>query len=978
MALELIVGPPNSGRAGLILDALEGCLDSDPVLVVPTMDDAYRFEQELCSRAGRPVLGASIVVFRGLFGEVAQASGAEHPAELSNAQRLRVVRTAIAAAQPRILARSSRRPGFAAALDEVIAEMGAAGLDAPTVSANAADDGGDYLGEIARLYSAYDEQCAAIGRCDQHVVARLATAALRAEPERWGRRPVFVYGFDDLTVLQLELVGALAEAADVTATVTYEDRDAMSSRAPLRAQLLERGGTLLAETSSGDFTTSPTLRHLERGFLTEEAEPLEPDDGLVLLEAAGERGQAEQIGQEIVGLLNDGVAPDRIAVALRDVNRYGRLYQSVLGAVGIPVAVEATIPLAATATGRGLIALLQAHFGTKAAGDVLAFARTPGRMAPGNADWLERTILRARLRSADEALKAAAEAENQVFGIDALDAAQRPDELLKAAGRLAKRMAEYPLYRQAAKPDADRSLELRAGAAAAEALAQLAELPGPQGSAADAAAEAIAALEALRVPLWQGPTEGRVRVGSPLRVRTAFVSHLFVASLQEGEFPRPERGEGLLSVEQRASLGLPAHAEQIADERYLFYVCLSRPTTRLYLSWRGVDDEGAAAAPSPFLEDVRELLAPAPGEDAADDPVLERLVRRRALADAAPAPRPDFAARLAGAARRADVLPGKLQVEEAREQFAGRDLYSASQLEQFRECSYRWFVQHELDPQPLDLDREALDAGGLVHSALETLYREPPEGGPRPRPATLAAWQDRARELIQAEAAEHRLGGDEPHKLAARLRAEIQIALFLERDAGDDSSVAPRPELLEAGFGGDEDEHGPLPIGDFSLRGKIDRIDVDAAGRMGLLRDYKTSSRIHSAKQLEDEGKLQLQLYARAAERLWQIQPIGSVYEPLAAKDSRRARGILRKPESADLLDPSRYVMRSDLLESEDFEAKLRDAEKLAVELVGRIRDGDLQRDPLGGECPRYCVFAPICRRERAKPDPEDELEEDE
>ena len=49
MPLKLIHGPPNSGRAGRIRRGLIGVLDRDPVLVVPTVDDVYSFERELCA-----------------------------------------------------------------------------------------------------------------------------------------------------------------------------------------------------------------------------------------------------------------------------------------------------------------------------------------------------------------------------------------------------------------------------------------------------------------------------------------------------------------------------------------------------------------------------------------------------------------------------------------------------------------------------------------------------------------------------------------------------------------------------------------------------------------------------------------------------------------------------------------------------------------------------------------------------------------
>ncbi len=62
MALDLIVGPPNSNRAGAVLDRLRGALDRDPVLVVPTGDDIVRFERELCAE-GVPQVGATIRTF---------------------------------------------------------------------------------------------------------------------------------------------------------------------------------------------------------------------------------------------------------------------------------------------------------------------------------------------------------------------------------------------------------------------------------------------------------------------------------------------------------------------------------------------------------------------------------------------------------------------------------------------------------------------------------------------------------------------------------------------------------------------------------------------------------------------------------------------------------------------------------------------------------------------------------------------------
>src|SRR5436190_1448203 len=107
MSLSLIVGPPNSGKAGEILARLGAQLERDPVLVVPTLDDADRFERELCRASGSAVLGVSIRTFRRLFEDVALATGTATPPSLTDAQRLHLVRRAVGQARPRILARSS-------------------------------------------------------------------------------------------------------------------------------------------------------------------------------------------------------------------------------------------------------------------------------------------------------------------------------------------------------------------------------------------------------------------------------------------------------------------------------------------------------------------------------------------------------------------------------------------------------------------------------------------------------------------------------------------------------------------------------------------------------------------------------------------------------------------------------------------------------------------------------------------------------
>ena len=82
-----------------------------------------------------------------------------------------------------------------------------------------------------------------LGRVDSHGVAREAIALLRRSGEFWGRRPLFLYGLDDLTPNQLALIEALARVAEVTVALPHEEGSAaLSARATLLEGLRERIG----------------------------------------------------------------------------------------------------------------------------------------------------------------------------------------------------------------------------------------------------------------------------------------------------------------------------------------------------------------------------------------------------------------------------------------------------------------------------------------------------------------------------------------------------------------------------------------------------------------------------------------------------------------------------------------------------------------------------------------------------------------
>jgi hypothetical protein len=91
------------------------------------------------------------------------------------------------------------------------------------------------------------------------------------------------------------------------------------------------------------------------------------------------------------------------------------------------------------------------------------------------------------------------------------------------------------------------------------------------------------------------------------------------------------------------------------------------------------------------------------------------------------------------------------------------------------------------------------------------------------------------------------------------------------------------------------------------------------------------------------------------------VEPLGGLYRPLSGE--RKARGLLRAEARDDGLPG---FTKSDYLDEEAFWGQVGRARELAVEIVERIRGGDVEHDPKGGDCPTWCELASMCRVRRA------------
>jgi ATP-dependent helicase/nuclease subunit B len=971
MGLSLVVGPAHVGKVALLLERYLDVLERDPWLVVPNRVDVDRVERDLIRR--RPALVAGTIgTFDDLFRHVANDADDAIPVA-TETQRALAVRRAVAVHDLDGLRRSAATSGFADTLLHAIGELEAGLVDL---------DGID--GELAVLIDAYRAELRRLGVRDRDGMRRNAVERLRGDLDAWSGEPLFAYGFEDLTGAEWGLVEALAARTDVTLSIPYEPgRAAFAALTRTVEDLAALAVGRIEALSATSASMAPqALTHLERELFTDESAPGPPLDGaLRFLEGAGTRGTVELVASEVAALLRGGTPPENVAVACDSVDRWRAPLEAAFAQLGIPCGVEHPRRLGDSTLGSALLSILRYEWLGGGRRDLFAFLRSPfSGLERRSVDFVE-----GRLRGRAVAEPARVEEESERLRgapVPALVDLRASDDPVAAARALLAVMVrnawglESPPTTDWARSDA------RAYRAAERTLAELSAVAGADVEIVRE--DVLAALERTRIAP-EGPEKGRVAVLDHERARTRSFEVVFVLGLEEGSFPRRGRPSPLLSDELRAELGgRLQRPDAVARDRYLFYTTCTRATRRLVLVREAAGDEGVPREASPFWEDVRSLF------DAAD---VQRATRRRPLSaltwplESAPSSRERLRAlvRLAaddaeGANALAAANDWSRRLDRARvafdrstalqsnavvAPFAAKQVFSATELERFADCSSAWLVERVIDPKKIDAQPDPILRGSVLHTTLNRFYASLPRelDSERVTPENL----DDAIELVHRcldAALESGVRLDLTDLQEAELRHTLRSDLegFLRDEAASEVQFVPR--RLEVAFGSEraapELQRG-LPLADdLWLSGKIDRIDIDPFSARGIVQDYKSGKGAHSARDIDREFRLQIPLYVLALRDLVGVEPLGGVYRALAGR--RLTRGMLRETAREDL--PG--FAKDDYLDENTFWSQVEAARERAADNARRIQAGDVRHDPKGDGCPPWCDLWPICRVGRA------------
>ncbi len=490
-----------------------------------------------------------------------------------------------------------------------------------------------------------------------------------------------------------------------------------------------------------------------------------------------------------------------------------------------------------------------------------------------------------------------------------------------------------------------------------------------------------------------GGRDGRVLATTVDQARGLPHPHVIVLGLSEGVFPMRTPEDPIYLDSERRTLqqrGLElATQQERSDDDGLFYEMISLATRSLTLT-RTTFENGAPLPPSHLWRAVCALFDPLSIHTqrigavvpAADSAATAELAL--ALADglswgdaSAAAAHAWFADAHAQAWRQLhhtravelrrmshaphDRYSGRLQdaelIAQAAAAFEDR-VWSASQLNDYGMCAFRFFAKRLLGLETLDEPSEGMDAlqlGSLYHEILEHTYRELAQRGLPIHPDHC----EEALSILEREA--ERLLNDAPARLGFRASAlwDEERTLVLRGlrtlvidDFDPDSSInrtiaqlasgERRPDRQELPFG----ERGffSLDVGGESLRlrGVIDRLD--RVGDRAVVIDYKSGSGEIPVTEIARGRNFQMMIYVLAAQsalaqRGERVEIAGGLFWHIGA---RKASGVLLPGDDAipsGLAHLQRYLARG---RAGDFASSANKIEQ--------------------GKCSRYCEYSQMCR----------------
>ena len=755
----------------------------------------------LCDAEGGILFGARIATLDGVVPGFLAAAGDRRPVLTALAERLLALEVGEVLGGPF----GALVPGSGAArsLTSALRELRQAELGAEQVweAAGAEPQHRERLGMLASALDLYQRRLADLGALDGSAAQRALAESLArgtGSEEVQGLDLLVIDGFRALGPPAFDVVCALSRRARRThlRLPYFPERPDVS--APVEA-LLRRFEGLHELAANRDLVVgledieagglrAPRLACALRAVVGGAGGGVGDGAGFVAGAAGpGEEGEAEVAARFAARLMEEGFAPEDIALFACSGGRAAPRLARACAARGIPLAVGRGVPLADEPAVRAVLAaLLAAERPSRAALEAVAaspyvgLTRPPSRLGflLDRAGALEdRGDPVSAMRQRAAALRSSSAARERTALLRSADALEELLRFLKPLAAAGLPREHAARLRMLVTPVARRRAARGEVQVARHDLAVLAQLE----EVADELVRALALIgrggQVLPAERWRSllalaldgaalptsePAGGAIELWSVAEAPGLSVRAAIVVGCARGAFPSPPPPEQLLRDPERLAVNRAARRAAIAlgsvrraEALHAAFCALAAGREALALVWPGPGPQGTLGAPAPLA--VEALLAA--GAEVPPAPELEpglagklseieamrafsRAAREGELEKAVALAPPQIRARISSAlargameserrgavlARRASRASGA--VPEALLPDWERVLpsqWSPSELETHARCPFRLFGELGLglrEPEAADLDIDPRDEGQLAHAIMERFLR---------------------------------------------------------------------------------------------------------------------------------------------------------------------------------------------------------------------------------------------------------------